>query len=132
MFLNNHEKAQILYKAAELVDAGWTRTKYSEKDEDGNWKYCMVGAVSRAIDQVGIETDFIHAYKILHDDLTESLNGTSPVIWNDAEGRTQQQVRDKLYFLAQKFEPVDLNVPSIPNDEYPDEQEVRDPLDKDM
>ena len=83
----------ILNRAAELVEHGWTQGAY-EFTENSKTYYCLVGAIGRAQEIFSVPGRQ-EAYKAIGDRLRKDhgLPKLDPISrWNDAPGRTQAEV----------------------------------------
>lgn len=84
----------ILIYAATLIEVrGWCQNYYF--NSEGN--LCMLGAVEQAIK--ANDCDFLSVYLEIRNILFENLGGFASV-WNDAPGRTKEEVVAKLREVA--------------------------------
>ena len=118
-------KLEVLKKARELVQAGWTQ----EQDACGSAGekvafsspeakcFCATGAISRAAYELGgwsktdetriaafTRSDDRHIAGLAYGELTTELNGEEPYEWNDEDGRTREQVLALFDQVIQRLE----------------------------
>lgn len=102
-------ESEVMWKAAEHVDAGWCQNRL----EDAQGNVCAVGAIhkaSRDIDQVKLShSQSFSCRQALCETLIEQ--GLLPVgsfsgiaRWNNAAGRTAQEVAEMMRKTAIKLE----------------------------
>lgn len=113
----NIKIAEVLEKAATLLETkGWTQRNFAV-DKDGEpvavnsekaCAYCIVGAIRKAIAE-RLPSEYSKArdlYLDLFPKATESIwdvTGTHPILWQDQDGRTAEEVISKLRQVAQQL-----------------------------
>ena len=92
------QKNEVFRQAAEKVAAGWTQGKYRDILYDGKMKYCFLGAIRFTIEEMGFAHPIYRADDLL---IERGVDPDGVVNWNDAEGRTQEEVVERLLELGQ-------------------------------
>lgn len=83
-------EAALLAAAWYIEEHGWCQ--HDEIDEDG--RVCMLGALGKVIKRgLGFEAIEALGFDVVHRD---SICGTPAADWNDAPGRTQAEVVERL------------------------------------
>jgi hypothetical protein len=99
---DNATIVKILDRAADYVDQGWCQHD-GEREINGQLCYCAYGAMQKARLDVAffaLTEPVVRAVK-KHIGLSDE---SSIFDWNDAPGRTQQEVVDTLRAVARKVE----------------------------
>ena len=105
---NNDNDAKILRRARELIEQGWT-TRAPARDHNDNWcfshnqnanKWCLGGAISRAMDDAGLVTNQITLERKFMK-ITGIHNIPS---WNDAPTTTKNHVITALNYAINQLE----------------------------
>lgn len=89
------DKATIFTRAAEIVSSGWCQgvSALDSNDKKARWesdkavRFCLVGAVSRAMWPDWSPSAYSELFSVLHKRI-----GGNPFGWNDKAERTQEQV----------------------------------------
>lgn len=81
--------ATVLKRARELIEQGWVQGDFRQRDEQGNMRFCAIGALDEAASNVEWSTK-----DNAREALDKSLrNGYHDVIeYNDADGRRKADV----------------------------------------
>ena len=82
------ETREAIGKVRALIMSGWTRGALVMRDETGQDHYCLMGAIGEVFPGRGGVTP---EYKAVYDAIT-SHGIKSLIEWNDAPGRTQEDV----------------------------------------
>jgi hypothetical protein len=99
--------AKVLRRAAELVAQGWCQGHYAE-DAEGTGvgsaspnavKWCLQGAVHRAASELGVGPSLRRSFAV-----ARSIDSWDAPAWNDAKGRTADEVESALYAAAAHVE----------------------------
>lgn len=88
--MTKRQAAKLMREAAKLLDAhGWRKGKYGDCEEG----FCLVGALNKAGITLGVIRPSLWA-----------LFNMSPFNWNDAPGRTKEEVTGLLRRRARELE----------------------------
>lgn len=98
--------ADVLRRAADLVDEGWCQGRSHIKSADGGDRYCAAGAIQK----VALSADIgWHAEERVIDILRGRIGGRTVSRWNiprwnDEPGQTAEAVSAKLRAVADSLE----------------------------
>lgn len=81
------EAVRVLTQARELLQRGWQQHFAHDQARDS---YCLVGAVAAASDRMANGRHYPHSQQLCV--ILNDACGGIPQCWNDAPGRTQEDV----------------------------------------
>jgi hypothetical protein len=93
---NQSKAAGVLIEARNLVEEGWCRRSFMRRDDQGNVRYCIVGAIDAACrDGLDDELSYLRAHavnRMVEAAGTRNRGEVGISIWNDSWRRTKEEV----------------------------------------